>query len=162
MLHEFIKDTQDRKFLRDQLLNVFLPARDASSTGLSGLFFHLARNPRVWTKLRSEAPKIDQPLTFDVLKSMKHLHCVFRESQVNLDLSNSTHCLSRSPPPNSCRYKAVAPTSTTAFSPAVPASQATNASTHIQGLVWRCDSATCKEIQTPGAQTPKTSAQSSS
>jgi cytochrome P450 len=85
MLHELVEDTQDRKFLRDQLLNVFLPARDSSSIGLSDLFFHLARNPRVWTKLRSEALEIDQPLTFDVLKSMRYLQCVLRERKFNLN-----------------------------------------------------------------------------
>ena len=91
MLHELLKDTKDRKFLRDQLLNVFLPARDSSSIGLSDLFFHLARNPRVWTKLRSEALEIDQELTFDVLKSMEYLQCVLRESKFNLDYFNSTY-----------------------------------------------------------------------
>lgn len=81
VLHELVKDTQDRHFLRDQLLNVFLPARDSSAIGLSDLFFTLARHPEVWRKLRSEALKIDQPLTFDLLKSMKYLQCVLKESK---------------------------------------------------------------------------------
>lgn len=81
MLHELVKDTQDRRFLRDQLLNVFLPARDSSAIGLSDLFFNLARHPEVWRKLRSEVLKINQPLTFDLLKSMKHLQCVLKESK---------------------------------------------------------------------------------
>lgn len=81
MLHELVKDTQHRRFLRDQLLNVFLPARDSSAIGLSDLFFNLARHPEVWRKLRSEVLDIDQPLTFDLLKSMKYLQCVLNESK---------------------------------------------------------------------------------
>ena len=82
MLHELVKDTQDRRFLRDQLLNVFIPARDSSAIGLSDLFFNLARHPEVWRKLRSEVLEIDQPLTFDLLKSMSYLQCVLRESKL--------------------------------------------------------------------------------
>ena len=78
MLHELVKYTQDRRFLRDQLLNVFIPARDSSAIGLSDLFFNLARHPEVWRKLRSEVLEIDQPLTFDLLKSMNYLQCVLR------------------------------------------------------------------------------------
>ena len=81
MLHELVKVTQDRRFLRDQLLNVFLPARDSSAIGLSDLFFNLARHPDVWRKLRSEVLEIDQPLTFDLLKSMEYLQCVLKESK---------------------------------------------------------------------------------
>lgn len=80
MLHELVKDTQDQRFIRDQLLNVFIPARDSSAIGVSDLFFQLARNPRVWSKLRSEALEINQPITFELLKSMKYLQCVLRES----------------------------------------------------------------------------------
>ena len=81
MLHELVKNTQDRRFLRDQLLNVFIPARDSSAIGLSDIFFNLARHPAVWRKLRSEVLEIDQPLTFDLLKSMNYLQCVLRESK---------------------------------------------------------------------------------
>ncbi len=73
MLHELVKDTQDRRFLRDQLLNVFLPARDSSTIGLSDLFFNLARHPEVWRRFRSEVLKTDRPPTFDLLKSMRYL-----------------------------------------------------------------------------------------
>lgn len=81
MLHELVKDTQDRRFFRDQLLNIFIPARDSSAIGLSDIFFNLARKPEVWTKLREEALKIEQPLTFDLLKSTKYLQCVLSESK---------------------------------------------------------------------------------
>ena len=81
MLHELLKDTQDQRFIRDQLLNVFIPARDSSAIGVSDLFFQLARNPRVWKTLRSEALEINQPITFELLKSMKYLQCVLRESK---------------------------------------------------------------------------------
>lgn len=80
MLNELVKDTLDQRFIHDQLLNVFIPARDSSAIGVSDLFFQLARNPRVWKLLRSEALEINQPITFELLKSMKYLQCVLRES----------------------------------------------------------------------------------
>ena len=80
MLNELVKDTLDQRFIRDQLLNVFIPARDSSAIGVSDLFFQLARNPRVWRLLRSEALELNQPITFELLKSMKYLQCVLRES----------------------------------------------------------------------------------
>ena len=78
---QLVYETQDRLFLRDQLLNVFFPARDSAAIGASCVFFMLARNPDAWQKLRGEVLKIDQPITFEVLKSMKYLSWVLNESK---------------------------------------------------------------------------------
>lgn len=78
---QLVYKTQDRSFLRDQLLNVFFPARDSSAIGASCVFFVLARNPGIWKKLREEVLNIDQPITFEVLKSIKYLSWVLNESK---------------------------------------------------------------------------------
>ncbi|KAL9004179.1 MAG: hypothetical protein Q9188_002994 [Gyalolechia gomerana] len=81
LVQELVKETHDRKYIRDQLLSVFLPIHNASPIAISDLFFQLARHPEVWERLRKESLDIgNQPLTFEVLKSMKFLNCVIRES----------------------------------------------------------------------------------
>ena len=78
-IDQLVYQSQDRKFLRDQLLNVFFPARDSSAIGISCIFFILARNPDVWKKLRQETLNIKQPITFEALKSIKYLKWVLNE-----------------------------------------------------------------------------------
>lgn len=83
VVSELIKETTDRKFLRDQLISLFFPSRDATGIGLSGLFFNLARHPHVWTAVREEvlaSSGLEQPLTFEKLKSMRYLQSVLSES----------------------------------------------------------------------------------
>lgn len=83
VVSELIKETTDRKFLRDQLISLFFPSRDATGIGLSGLFFNLARHPHVWTTVREEvmaSSGLEQPLTFEKLKSMRYLQSVLSES----------------------------------------------------------------------------------
>ena len=80
-LHELVKETNDRQFIRDQIISLFFPARDASAIAISDLFFQLARNPRVWTELRSEVLSHDEPITFESLKSLKYLQAVLTESK---------------------------------------------------------------------------------
>ena len=81
MLHSLIEYSSDEKFLRDQLLNVFLGAKDTAALGIGFVFFHLARHPRVWEKLQNEIEQIGpEPLTFELLKSMKYLQNTISES----------------------------------------------------------------------------------
>ena len=82
MVGELVKESQNRLFLRDHLLSIFFPARDTTSIGISDIFFHLARNPDVWKKLREEVLALDdkETLSFEVLKSMKYLQSVINES----------------------------------------------------------------------------------
>lgn len=80
-LHELVKETKDRQFIRDQIISLFFPARDAIAIAISDLFFQLARTPRVWTKLRAEVLSHNGPMTFENLKSMKYLQAVLNESK---------------------------------------------------------------------------------
>ena len=81
VLYELIEETQDRRFIRNQLISLFFLARDVNAIAISDLFFHLAQNPQVRTKLRAEILHHDQDLAFESLKSMKYLQAVLNESK---------------------------------------------------------------------------------
>ena len=103
VLSELVNETTDRKFLRDQLISLFFPSRDATGIGLSGLFFNLARHPHVWTTVREEVMASsgpDGPLTFEKLKSMKYLQSVLNESTYESPQSISKW--QRIAPPTKC------------------------------------------------------------
>ncbi|KUJ18014.1 cytochrome P450 alkane hydroxylase-like protein [Mollisia scopiformis] len=62
-VEQLVYETEDQGFVRDQLLNIFFPARDASSAGASFIFFILTRHPDVWEKLRTEVLGHEKPMT---------------------------------------------------------------------------------------------------
>ncbi|CAG8960204.1 hypothetical protein HYFRA_00012722 [Hymenoscyphus fraxineus] len=65
----------------NELMNIFFPARDTAAILTSSVFFMLARNPKVWDKLRAEVLGIgSEELTFELLKSMKYLQAVMNET----------------------------------------------------------------------------------
>ena len=80
LVDEMAQETQDPIDLRYQILSAFSPAHDGAAILLSNTFFHLARNPDMWLKLRAEIlPTKDDALTYELLKSYKYLENVFRE-----------------------------------------------------------------------------------
>ncbi len=81
MLDELVNVLQDRKEIRNQIINIFLPARDATGIGLSGVIFLVARHPQVWQKLRAEVLSIKAPISYEVLKSLQYMKSVLNESQ---------------------------------------------------------------------------------
>ena len=82
VLEAFVEVSDDGQFIRDQLLSLFIPFHNAGPIGISDLFFQLARSPAEWTKLRQEVIAAgDVTLTFELLKSMRYLQCVVRESE---------------------------------------------------------------------------------
>lgn len=81
MLDELVNVLPDRKEIRNQIINIFLPARDATGIGLSGVIFLVARHPQVWQKLRAEVLSIKGPITYEVLKSLQYMKSVLNESQ---------------------------------------------------------------------------------
>ena len=80
VLDELVHAVRDRVEIRNQILNIFLPARDATGIGLSGVCFLLARHSRVWQRLRAEVLSLKGPVTFEVLKSLKYMRFVLNES----------------------------------------------------------------------------------
>lgn len=82
LVDEAAKLTTDRYTLRSLILSVFSPAHDGAAVALSNIFFHLARHPRVWNKLRAEImSNASDPITYDLLNSYTYLKNVFRESK---------------------------------------------------------------------------------
>ncbi|CAG8972831.1 hypothetical protein HYALB_00001250 [Hymenoscyphus albidus] len=80
LLKELVRTTDDRKFVRNELMNVFFPARDTAATMTGNIVFLLARHPKVWDTLREEFLSIgDRHLNFELLKSMKYLQAVMNE-----------------------------------------------------------------------------------
>ncbi|KAL7276843.1 Protein kinase alk2 [Rhizina undulata] len=53
-LEALAMETQDPKVLRDQVLNLLLAGRDTTASLLGWIFYFLARDERVWKKLREE------------------------------------------------------------------------------------------------------------
>ncbi|CAG8977832.1 hypothetical protein HYALB_00008998 [Hymenoscyphus albidus] len=81
LLRELVKITDDKLFIRNELLNIFFPARDTAGVLTGNVIFLLARHPHVWKKLRTEVLEIGQKsLSFELLKSMKYLHAVINET----------------------------------------------------------------------------------
>ncbi|MCJ1472396.1 hypothetical protein MMC13_001044 [Lambiella insularis] len=80
-LDMLMESTQDRVEIRYQVLNILLPGYDSNALGLSQIFFQLARNPDVWSKLREEIMTLDQSqtLTFKDVRSLKYFRCVVTE-----------------------------------------------------------------------------------
>ncbi|KAG8526450.1 uncharacterized protein KY384_000043 [Bacidia gigantensis] len=83
LAYELVERCKDKMQVRNQLLNVFLPAHEAVGVALTNIFFHLARNPLVYRKLRAEILQTTEykvPWTFTRLKSLKYLQYVINET----------------------------------------------------------------------------------
>lgn len=82
LAQELAKRTDDRKDIRNQLLNIFLPAHDAIAIPLTNIFFHLARHPTVYAKLRQERLSMPASANTDVqtLKKLPLLQNIINET----------------------------------------------------------------------------------
>lgn len=87
-LYELVKETRDRKVLRDQLLNIMIAGRDTTAGLLSFCFYELARNPEVFEKLKQEIYEVFgtnetvdlSNITFETLKKCEYLKFVINET----------------------------------------------------------------------------------
>lgn len=83
LLDETIREvgTQDQVFIRNQILNVFMPGRDSVAIMASHIFFRLARSPVVYEKVRKEvlAAGLDR-LSCDTLKDLTYINAVVNET----------------------------------------------------------------------------------
>ncbi|KAL8722859.1 MAG: hypothetical protein Q9225_000746 [Loekoesia sp. 1 TL-2023] len=81
LVHELAKQTDDLEDIRNQLLNVFMPAHDATSVALTNILFHLCRHPKVYARLRQEVVSGgEEALTFEGLKRLRYLQHVMSET----------------------------------------------------------------------------------
>lgn len=71
LIHDMARQEKDPVQLRFELVNVFLPARDASVLALSNALFFLARHPKEWNKLRGQSLALkDTKMTFELIQSL--------------------------------------------------------------------------------------------
>ncbi|KAL9047193.1 MAG: hypothetical protein Q9214_000178 [Letrouitia sp. 1 TL-2023] len=79
---ELLRTHSDATDIRNQLLNTFLAAHDTTAVLMTNVFFHLARHPAVYAKLRAELAGVD-PASLanpDTIKSLPYLHQVVIET----------------------------------------------------------------------------------
>lgn len=81
IVDELIDSNASHEEIRNQLVNIFLPARDAAGIALSGVLFHLARHPDVWSKLHAEVLTLkDQAVNYNSLQTLTYMKAVLNES----------------------------------------------------------------------------------
>ncbi|KAG9032610.1 hypothetical protein FRB95_001196 [Tulasnella sp. JGI-2019a] len=83
LLSLLVAETQDRKMIRDELLNILLAGRDTTASNLTWNIYFLATHPLVMSRLRQEILDIvgpNQRPTFDQIKGMTYLRAVINES----------------------------------------------------------------------------------
>ncbi|KAL9583560.1 MAG: hypothetical protein Q9212_002631 [Teloschistes hypoglaucus] len=82
LVHQVAEESQNREEIVNQLLNVFLPAHDATAVALTTLFFHLSHHPPVYATLHREilalGPHADW--TFERPKACTYLRAVMNET----------------------------------------------------------------------------------
>ena len=80
LAHELAKMTKNRPFIRDQLLNVFMAGYDTITIALTNIFFHMARNPIIFTKLREEILSCPEDIDTVGLQKLSYLQSIIKES----------------------------------------------------------------------------------
>lgn len=83
-IHDLVLQTgsTDGLYLRNQMLNIFFPTRDAAGIAISLVFFQLARHPGVWEKIREEATSAGMTtnVTYERLKNFQYVNAVINET----------------------------------------------------------------------------------
>ncbi|KXT00375.1 hypothetical protein AC578_3335 [Pseudocercospora eumusae] len=81
-IDELVKhDEVDRTRALNETMNILLAGRDTTATLLSHLFFNLAREPEVWSKLLAEIDELNGELpSYEKLRDMKYLRYCTQET----------------------------------------------------------------------------------
>ncbi|KAI4257914.1 MAG: hypothetical protein L6R42_005386, partial [Xanthoria sp. 1 TBL-2021] len=82
LAHQLAAQTSDHEDIVNQLLNVILPAHDATAVALTNTFLQLSRHPIAYARLRQEILAIGpcSTWTFERLKACKYLQAVLNET----------------------------------------------------------------------------------
>ncbi|KAK0460977.1 cytochrome P450 [Desarmillaria tabescens] len=83
LLGHLVRETNDPKILKDEILNILIAGRDTTGWTLSVLVYFLCTNPLVCTRLRQEIINSVGPVrrpTFEDIKGMKYLRAVINET----------------------------------------------------------------------------------
>jgi cytochrome P450 len=74
--------TDDKDYIRYQVIQAMMAAQDTTSELLTNAFFHLARNAEYWTQLRAEVTEAgDEIFEVDRLTSSKLINNILLESK---------------------------------------------------------------------------------
>jgi cytochrome P450 len=83
-VRELAKETRDPVVIRDQSINVMIAGMDTTASLLSYICYRLARDPRVWAKLRATVLETfghdPSGVTFESLKRCRYPHYVVNET----------------------------------------------------------------------------------
>lgn len=85
-MREMADNFGDSKALRDQVLHILLASRDTTASLLSNLFFMLAKNPHIYSRLRTELLQAlgNNLPTFEQLKDVQYLRWCVNECRYPL------------------------------------------------------------------------------
>ncbi|KAL8766385.1 MAG: hypothetical protein Q9209_006819 [Squamulea sp. 1 TL-2023] len=90
---EFMPRTKDVQDVRNQLMNISMPAHEATGVALTNVVFQIARKPIVYARLRKEIDEAggnEKPWTFECLKSLRYLQKVISETfRLNLTIGTT-------------------------------------------------------------------------
>lgn len=95
LLCDLVASTKDHKALTAQVLHVLLASRDTTASLLSNMFFMLAKNPRIYNRLREEVLRVageDAP-TPAQLRTMTYLKWCVNECTFSLDPKSGSNNL---------------------------------------------------------------------
>lgn len=81
-LHELAKLTTNRQVIQDEVLSALLGGRDTTASLLSNLFFCLARDSRVWAKLRREVGQLSVDFGQAELAGLEYVNMCINECKV--------------------------------------------------------------------------------
>ncbi|KAI7910881.1 cytochrome P450 52A11 [Pyricularia oryzae] len=80
-LRALAKQTQDRRMLRDELLNILVAGRDTTASLLSNMLHTMANRPDIWTKLKNEVAFLQGRIpTYEDIRNMKYMRWCINES----------------------------------------------------------------------------------
>ncbi|KAF2160093.1 hypothetical protein M409DRAFT_29391 [Zasmidium cellare ATCC 36951] len=85
-IDELIREagSKDKTYLRDQILNVFMPGRDSVAIEITHVMLYLSQNPTVYEKVRAEVLaagfRDDREISYDSLKTLPYVNAVVNEA----------------------------------------------------------------------------------
>jgi cytochrome P450 len=83
-IQEVVKQTTDKKRIRDELINILLAGRDTTASLLSNMFFQFAKQPKIYAKLRDEVASLEgQTPTYEELRGLKYLKWCLNECKLS-------------------------------------------------------------------------------
>ena len=86
-LLDLVAQTQERLYLRNQLLAVFMAGHESTAVLVEDAMFELARHPVMWSKARAEALSLSgQPLSFESVRSQSYIYQVIKEGKLSVSL----------------------------------------------------------------------------